>query len=122
MAEKRKKGTAKERSAPTRGTAPSSPDMDKLEKFEASPEAQAAVPSDVDAMGKDKRREVIGQAYGPSRRSQFAVLGGVLAVFAVIIIGFSLIAGKADETPKSNPDKAPWSRADAPQREPVRPQ
>lgn len=122
MAEERKKGTPKEKSAPTRGTAPSSPDMDSLEKFEASPEAQAAVPSDVDAMGKDKRRAVIGKAYGPSRGRQFAVLGGVLAVFAVIIIGFSLIAAKADETPKSNPDKAPWSRADAQQREPIRPQ
>ena len=51
-----------------RGTAPSAADIDKLEKFEASEEAKAHEPSSVDAMGQDKRRQVVGHSYGPSKR------------------------------------------------------
>ena len=67
----------------TRGTAPSSPDIEELEKFEASEEAKAHEPSDVDAMGQDKRRQVVGHSYGPSRKSQvifFVVVAAVLVV------------------------------------------
>lgn len=121
MAERRKRAS-KGKGSPTRGTAPSSPDLDRLEKFEASEEAQAATPSEVDAMGKDKRRHVIGESYGPSRRSQFMVLGSVLAVMAILVVGFTLLARESDQTPASNPDQAPWSQEDAEQTPAVRPQ
>jgi hypothetical protein len=78
--------------------------------------------SPVDAMGKDKRREVIGHAYGPSRRSQIAVLGGSLAVVALLVFGLGAWARHSDETPASNPDLAPWSQPDAPQTPAVRPE
>src|SRR3954467_12127400 len=45
---------------PGGGPAPSAGDIDKLEKFEASEEAKAHEPSTVEAMGRDKRREVGG--------------------------------------------------------------
>src|SRR5215210_1267638 len=105
-----RQGRSKSRAtkSPTRGTAPSAPDIRNLQMIEPSEEAKAAVPSDVDAMGQNKRREVIGHAYGPSRKSQLMVLGGVLAFFVLFFGGGKLLADKADEQPKSNPDLAPW--------------
>ena len=107
---------------PTRGTAPSAPDTSRLQRLEASDEAKSHEPSAVDAMGQDKRREVIGHAYGPSRKSQLAVLGGVLGVVLVLFFGLGAWARHSDEPPKSNPDAAPWSQPDAPQTPAVRPE
>jgi hypothetical protein len=98
------------RSRATRGTAPSAADIDKLEKFEASEEAKAHKPSDVDAMGQDKRRQVVGHSYGPSRRSQllFFVIVGVIVV---VIVGGGMAAVAAFDTiPDELPDEAPWSK------------
>ncbi len=75
-------------------------------------------PPDLDAMGRDKRREVVGQSYGPSFAKQAGLYGGVLAVLAVLVIGFVILAGELDKAPESNPDEAPWSRPDAPQTPP----
>jgi hypothetical protein len=112
-----RKARAKNRAAksPTRGTAPSGANIDELEKIEPSDEAKAAEPSSTDAMGQDKRREVIGHAYGPSTRSQLLVLGAVVGTFVLLGLGGKLLADHSDKTPKTNPDKAPWSKADAPQ-------
>src|SRR5688572_4047945 len=71
--------------------------------------------SPVDAMGKDKRREVVGHAYGPSRRSQVMFFVAVGVILVVIIGGWTLAVAAFDQPPDSNPDKAPWSAADAPQ-------
>ena len=109
----KKKAAAKKDADTTRGTAPSAADIDKLEKFEASDEAKAHEPSDVDAMGQDKRREVVGHSYGPSRKSQiifFVIVGAVV----VLLIGGSLAAVSAFDQPEDEyPDEAPWSQADA---------
>jgi hypothetical protein len=123
----RKRGTTapkkpSSRKGTTRGTAPSAPDTSKLQLLTASKAAQEHEPSTVDAMGKDKRREVIGHAYGPSRRSQLAVLGGFVAVVLIVVFGLGAIARNSDKTPKSNPDLAPWSQPDAPQVPAVRPE
>jgi hypothetical protein len=103
------------RDAPTRGTAPSSPDIDSLEKFEASDEAKAHEPSQVDAMGDEKRRQVVGHSYGPSKRSQIMFFVAVGVILVVIVGGWTLAVAAFDQPPDSNPDKAPWSAADAPQ-------
>ena len=82
-----------------KGTAPSAADIDKLEKFEAREEAKAHEPSDTDAMGQDKRREVVGHSYGPSRKSQimfFVAVGGILVV---IIGGWTLAVAAFDQPP-----------------------
>ena len=102
---------ASSKKKPARGTAPSAADIEKLEKFEASDEAKEHEPSDVDAMGQDKRRAVVGHSYGPTKRSQiifFVMVAGVL----VLLIGGSIAAVNAFDQPEdSYPDKAPWAQA-----------
>ena len=107
------------------GTAPSAPDIRKLHLMEPSEEAKAHKPSDVDAMGKDKRREVIGESYGPSRRSQLIFFAIVAVAVVVIIGGWSLAVSAFDTGPGDEdtlPQKAAWSKEDAPQEPAVRPQ
>jgi len=106
----RPKSSASEESHATRGTAPSAANIEDLEKFEPSEEAKQHEPSTVDAMGQDKRREVIGHSYGPSKRSQFMFFGAVAAVLVVIIGGWLLLVSIVDTTPKTFPDRAPWSK------------
>jgi hypothetical protein len=74
--------------------------------------------SDVDAMGKDKRRQVVGQTYGPTFARQATLYGLVIAVIAALGVGGKLLADKLDEPPATNPDKAPWSAPDAKQHPP----
>jgi hypothetical protein len=74
--------------------------------------------SDTDAMGLDKHRAVVGQSYGPSVAKQATLYGIFLAVTAALVIGFALLASKLDQPPENNPDEAPWSAPDAPQRPP----
>jgi hypothetical protein len=95
----------------TRGTAPSAPDIEKLEKFEASEEAQAHEPSDVDAMGKDKRRQVVGHSYGPSRKSQVIFFVAVAALLVFVVGGFFVAVAAFDQPKDEYPDQAPWSQA-----------
>jgi hypothetical protein len=108
MAERRRRSARA-----TRGTAPSAANIDELEKFEASDEAKAHEPSTVDAMGQDKRREVVGHSYGPSRRSQIMFFVAVGAVVVVIIGGWFLLVGLFDKPPNHIPDTAPWSTTPA---------
>jgi hypothetical protein len=74
--------------------------------------------SETDAMGLDKRREVIGGRYSPSLARQLTMYGIFLAVVAAITVGFIILAGELDKPPESYPDKAPWARADAPEVKP----
>ncbi len=74
--------------------------------------------SDVDAMGEEKRRQVVGGTYGPTRARVAATFATFFAVVAVIAIGFWLLAQELDQPPDENPALAPWSEADAPQRPP----
>lgn len=101
-----------------RGTAPSAADIEKLEKFEASEEAKRKEPSDVDAMGQDKRRQIVGHAYGPSKKSQILFFVTVGMIVAVVIGGYALAIAAFDQPEDSYPDKAPWSRADAAEYDP----
>lgn len=70
---------------------------------------------DLDAMGKDKRRKVMGGTYGPTRARIFATFAITFAVIAVVVIGFYLAAKEMDQPPEANPSVAPWSAPDAPQ-------
>jgi hypothetical protein len=102
----------------TRGTAPSAPDIRKLEKFEASEEAKAAEPSKVDARGKDKRRKIVGESHGPSRKSQILFFASVGLILVVLVGGYTLAIAALDQPEESYPDKAPWSQADAAEYDP----
>jgi hypothetical protein len=71
--------------------------------------------AELDAMGQDKRREVVGQTYGPTMARQVTLYGVFLAIVAALAFGGKMLTDKLDEPPASNPDKAPWSQADAKQ-------
>lgn len=77
--------------------------------------------SDVDALGKDKRRQVVGHSYGPSRRQQLTFFGIVGALILVIWLGSKVMVAEFDQPPPTNADKAPWSQSDAEQTPPRRP-
>lgn len=65
--------------------------------------------SDVDAMGLDKRRPVIGGQFGASRTRQATIYGIFLAVVAALVIGGLLLVNELDQPPADNPDAAPWA-------------
>jgi hypothetical protein len=68
-----------------------------------------ATPSDVDAMGQDKRRQVVGHSYGPTRRSQIMFFVAVAAVAVVIVGGWLTLVSIFDKPPTHFQDTAPWS-------------
>jgi hypothetical protein len=105
----RKGGEESGADKPMRGTAPSAADIDKLEKFEPSEEAKRHEPSDVDAMGRDKRREVVGHSYGPSFRSKMMFFVAVAAVAVVVVGGWLTLVSLFDKPPTHFKDAAPWS-------------
>jgi hypothetical protein len=100
-------------------TAPSIGPNTVIEKDDPEERLARHEQSDTDAMGLDKRREVVGGQYSPSIGRQAAMYGIFLAVTAVLVVGFILLAGKLDQAPDSYPDEAPWSQQSAPQREPA---
>jgi hypothetical protein len=74
--------------------------------------------STTDAMGRDKRRTVVGGTYGPTRARVFATFAAFFAVVAALVVGFYLLAKELDQAPKNNPDEAPWSQEGADQQRP----
>ncbi len=74
--------------------------------------------SNLDAMGLDKRRGVVGEKYGASFAKQATIYGVFLVVLAAVVIGGKLAADELDQGPQVNADTAPWSQADAEQRPP----
>jgi hypothetical protein len=76
--------------------------------------------SDTDAMGKDKRRVVVGGTYGPTRARVFATFATFFAVMAALIVGLYFLAKELDQPPAENVDEAPWS-APAAEQTPPRP-
>jgi hypothetical protein len=75
--------------------------------------------SDVDAMGLDKRREVIGGTYGPTFTRQLLMYGIFLLVVGGLVTGFLVAANQLDQPPDKYEDKAPWAQADADQKPPT---
>lgn len=71
-------------------------------------------PSETDAMGQDKRRQVIGQRYGASRARQFLYYGIFLAFLVVLYIGGQAAVSHFDKAPKHDKAQAPWAQKGAP--------
>ncbi len=69
-------------------------------------------------MGRDKRREVVGGTYGPTRARVFGTFAAFIALVAALAVGFYFLAKELDQPPSENPDVAPWSAAEAPQTPP----
>jgi len=78
--------------------------------------------SATDAMGADKRRQVVGQGYGPSKARQLAYYGVAIAFIVLAYFGAKIAIDELDKAPANDPDQAPWSREDAPQLPAQRPQ
>jgi hypothetical protein len=72
-------------------------------------------PSDLDAMGRDKRRGVVGGQYGATKKKQLTVYGIFIAVMAVLIIGGLTIVSSIDNRERELVDTAPWTEASASQ-------
>ena len=70
--------------------------------------------SDVDAMGQEKHRRVIGQ-HNPHRGRQFLYYGIFIAFLAAAYIGLKAGADALDKAPAHDTDQAPWSKPGAPQ-------
>src|SRR3954470_81132 len=77
--------------------------------------------SEVDAMGLDKRRTVVGEKVGPSKKRQLAVSPGFLAIVVPLVGGGITLVGSLDTSVGKNvPNSAPWSKSGAKQLEPKR--
>jgi hypothetical protein len=81
---------------------------------------QSHVSSRVDAMGKDKRRQVIGHAYAPTRARQLTYYGIFVAIIIVLVVGAKIAVDELDKAPESIENTAPWSQENAPQVPPQR--
>lgn len=75
--------------------------------------------ADLDAMGLDKRREVVGGRYRPSPARQAATYGLFLAVLAVLVVGAIIAVNEFDQPSDDYPAAAPWAEESAPQIEPA---
>ena len=70
--------------------------------------------SDVDAMGQDKHRRVIGQRYGASRGRQLLYYGLFVAFVVAVYLGGQAAVSHFDKAPKHDKAQAPWAQKGAP--------
>jgi hypothetical protein len=66
--------------------------------------------SSVDALGKDKRRQVRGKTYGPTVARQAVLYLIFLLVVAAIGFGVKMLIDHYDQPPKHFAAKAPWAQ------------
>ena len=66
--------------------------------------------SNVDAMGQDKRRQVVGHSYGPSFARQAILYLVFLIVVVAIAFGAKLLIDKYDQPPNHFKAEAPWAQ------------
>ena len=74
--------------------------------------------SDVDAMGNDKRRAVIGGQYGASVRKRLIVYGVAVAVVIGLVIVSLTVVTNVDQKDIALKETAPWTNADGALEEP----
>src|SRR5215204_5864376 len=70
---------------------------------------------DLDAMGNDKRRKVIGEQYGATVRKRLLVYGAAIGVIVVGVIVFLTVVSGYDNPDMPLKDTAPWMKADGSQ-------
>lgn len=71
-----------------------------------------AARTDVDAMGNDKRRGVIGQQYGATVRKRLLVYGAVVGVMILAAVVFLTVVSGYDNRDQPLENTAPWATAD----------
>jgi hypothetical protein len=83
-------------------------------KSERDGDSEQGTRSDVDAMGQDKHRQVIGQRVGASRTKQLAYYGAFVAFVIVAYLGLKVAVSHFDKAPAHDKAQAPWSQKNAP--------
>jgi len=73
---------------------------------------------DLDAMGNDKRRQVVGKSYGASIAKQATIYGIFVAIVVGLLIGGKILVDKADQPPDHIATQAVWAQPSAPQHPP----
>ncbi len=66
---------------------------------------------DLDSMGNDKRRHVVGGQYGATLRKRLLVYGAAVAVIAVVVIAFLTVVSSYDDRDQPIENTAPWAGA-----------
>jgi hypothetical protein len=66
--------------------------------------------SNVDFMGQDKRRQVVGKTYGPTLARQLALYAIFLVIVAAIAFGVKVAIDHFDQPPKHFSAQAPWAQ------------
>lgn len=69
--------------------------------------------ADLDAMGNDKRRQVIGKQYGATVRKRLLVYGVFVGVVVIAVIAFLTVVDSYDNREIKLEDTAPWTEAGA---------
>lgn len=85
------------------------------ENLPGADERDSHKPSDLDAIGHDKRRQVVGGQYGATVRKQLTVYGIFIAVVAAIVIAGLTVVRNIDNREIPLEDTGPWTEADAAQ-------
>ncbi|MGH2961190.1 MAG: hypothetical protein ACRDL3_03210 [Solirubrobacterales bacterium] len=75
-------------------------------------------PSDADAMGLEKRRQVRGGTYGPTRARIAARFAIFVAVAVLLLVGGKIAVDVLDKAPETDAAEAPWAQPNSPQRQP----
>jgi hypothetical protein len=68
--------------------------------------------SDLDAMGLEKRRQVVGGQYSASLTRQIVTYAIVVAVVIGAAFGLKALAHNLDQPPAKVADQAPWTGSD----------
>jgi hypothetical protein len=74
--------------------------------------------SDTDAMGRDKRRQVAGEVYGPTRARIVTRFVIFFAFVILLLVGAKIAVDQLDQPPQSISTEAPWAQPDTQQRQP----
>ena len=81
-------------------------------------ERTAHTPSHVDAMGLDKRRQVRGKVYGPTRTRILLRFVVFFAVLIALAVAAKIAVDELDKPPETTANEAEWAKPNAPQRPP----
>jgi hypothetical protein len=93
-------------------TAPSIGPNTTFDKRSAEERLAGHEQSDQDAMGLEKRRQVIGGTYGPTPTRQIVTWLIAVVVIGGAAFGLSKLAANLDEPPAHVKDQAPWTGSD----------
>lgn len=112
--ERQEETSSGEREQPRREDRDRKDDSGRRDEAKAERDAEQEGRSDVDAMGQDKHRQVVGQRVGASRTKQLAYYGAFVAFLVVAYLGLKIAVDDLDKAPAHDKDQAPWSQKNAP--------